>query len=120
MAASPALTKNARLLEEQFSIPDTQLPTMKLPALLSMAVLATVLVSTTASSLAYPPPPRHHHDASLPAAVQRRLAHLGYYHGAIDGDIGPRSRHAIRRYQAEHGLPVTGDIDRPLLRSLGL
>jgi peptidoglycan hydrolase-like protein with peptidoglycan-binding domain len=94
---------------------------MKVPALLASLVFATSLISTTATSVAVPPPPRHHHPGeATPVAVQRRLAHLGYYHGAIDGEIGPHSRRAIRRYQADHGLPVTGEIDRPLLRSLGL
>ena len=48
-------------------------------------------------------------------AMQKR----GYYSGPVDGDIGPRSRAAIREYQAEHGLEANGRIDDPLLRSLG-
>jgi hypothetical protein len=62
--------------------------------------------------------PRYHY--SLEASVQRELARRGYYRGPIDGDIGPGSRAAIRSYQYRHGLPVTGRIDRRLLRSLGL
>lgn len=54
------------------------------------------------------------------ASVQAALARRGYYHGAVDGVIGPQSREAIRSYQASHRLPVTGAIDRPLLRSLRL
>lgn len=54
------------------------------------------------------------------ASVQRALARRGYYHGAIDGDIGPASRRAITRYQVDHGLPVTGTVTSSLLRSLGL
>ena len=53
-------------------------------------------------------------------AVQRALAGRGYYGGPIDGDIGPGSRAAIRAYQADHGMEVTGEIDGPLLRSLGI
>jgi peptidoglycan hydrolase-like protein with peptidoglycan-binding domain len=52
--------------------------------------------------------------------VQRVLRKRGYYLGPLDGDIGPRSRSAIRDYQAEHGLEVNGRIDDPLLRSLGI
>ncbi len=92
---------------------------MKVPALLASLVFATTLISIPASTEAAPPP-HHHPGESIQVAVQRRLAHLGYYHGAIDGEIGPHSHRAIRRYQADHGLRVTGDIDRPLLRSLGL
>ena len=54
------------------------------------------------------------------AAVQSELARRGYYHGPIDGDIGPMSSRAIARYQMDRGLPVTGSITSSLLRSLGL
>ena len=56
----------------------------------------------------------------LAVDVQRALARRGYYSGGIDGDVGPGTRAAIRRYQYEHRLEVTGRIDRSLLRSLGL
>ena len=58
--------------------------------------------------------------SSLEASVQRVLRKRGYYSGPVDGDIGPRSRNAIREYQAEHGLYVNGIIDDRLLRSLGI
>ena len=59
-------------------------------------------------------------ESSLEAGVQRALRKRGYYSGPLDGDIGPRSRNAIREYQAEHGLQMNGRIDDPLLRSLGI
>jgi peptidoglycan hydrolase-like protein with peptidoglycan-binding domain len=34
----------------------------------------------------------------------------------IDGVIGPQSRHAIEAFQADHGLPVAGQIDARLLK----
>jgi len=52
--------------------------------------------------------------------VQRSLARKGYYRGVIDGDLGPRSRAAIREWQADCGLPVTGQVDTRTLRSLAL
>lgn len=52
--------------------------------------------------------------------VQIALRREGYYRGPIDGDIGPGSRYAIRAYQYDNDLPVTGRIDGYLLRSLGL
>ena len=55
-----------------------------------------------------------------PYAVQSALRRRGYYHGSIDGDIGPGTRSAIRTYQSDRGLPVTGQIDGRLLNSLGL
>jgi hypothetical protein len=58
--------------------------------------------------------------SSLEAVVQQELRQQGYYRGAIDGDIGPASRAAIRSYQADNGLSVTGRIDSQLLRALGV
>jgi hypothetical protein len=57
---------------------------------------------------------------SLDARVQTELARRGYYRGPIDGDIGPGSRAAIARFQADHGLAVTGSISGSLLSALGL
>lgn len=59
-------------------------------------------------------------DSSFESDVQRALKRRGYYSGAVDGDIGPRSRAAIREYQADHGLPISGRVDGSLLRSLGI
>jgi hypothetical protein len=60
------------------------------------------------------------HADDLAIDVQRALRHAGYYHGSIDGDIGAGTRAAIRQFQFDHHLEVTGRIDRSLLRSLGL
>ena len=57
---------------------------------------------------------------NLAAEVQRALKRRGYYNGGIDGDIGPASRSAIRSYQEDRGLSVTGRIDRSLLNALGI
>ena len=57
---------------------------------------------------------------NLDLAVQRALARRGYYGGVIDGDIGPQTRAAIRVYQVDRGLPVSGRVDGNLLRSLDL
>jgi hypothetical protein len=54
----------------------------------------------------------------LAVSVQSDLAQRGYYHGAIDGEIGSGSRQAIRAFQAAQGLPVTGMIDPKLLKTL--
>lgn len=57
---------------------------------------------------------------SLTAQVQRKLRGLGYYEGSVDGEIGPITRGAIRAFQRDVGMPVSGRIDAPLLRALGL
>jgi N-acetylmuramoyl-L-alanine amidase len=43
--------------------------------------------------------------------IQLRLANLGFYHGALDGLIGPQSRAAIATFQQRVGLPATGQLD---------
>jgi hypothetical protein len=42
-------------------------------------------------------------SGSRVAELQRRLARAGYYHGAIDGIMGPATRRAIRAYEGDHG-----------------
>jgi peptidoglycan hydrolase-like protein with peptidoglycan-binding domain len=51
-------------------------------------------------------------------AVQKELAKLGYYHGPIDGLIGPQTERAISWFQSVDKLSVTGQIDDPTLKAL--
>jgi flavin-dependent dehydrogenase len=74
---------------------------------------------TTPRYTTYPADRGYTDDATV-AAVQRRLARGGYYHGSIDGVIGPGTRTAIRSFERNNGLPVDGVIDRELLRTMGL
>ena len=48
------------------------------------------------------------------ANLQRALRRLGYDPGPSDGILGARTRAAIRAFQAEAGLPVTGQISEGL------
>ena len=57
---------------------------------------------------------------STVTAVQQRLGRLGYYHGVVDGVIGPQTRSAIAAFESRNGLAVDGAISRPLLNRLGL
>lgn len=43
--------------------------------------------------------------------AQERLNHLHYYVGAPDGVLGPLTDAALRRFQRDHGLAVTGQLD---------
>lgn len=54
------------------------------------------------------------------ANVQAALQQQGYYHGEVDGLIGPLTRAAIADYQRDHGLYTTSTIDQPTLQSLGM
>jgi Putative peptidoglycan binding domain len=50
--------------------------------------------------------------------VQQFLADLGYDPGPVDGAIGPRTRAAVRAFQAHVGLPVDGEISDELYAAL--
>lgn len=52
--------------------------------------------------------------------VQSALAREGYYDGAIDGRLGPATRKALRNYQRDHRLPMSGNIDRSVIDALRL
>jgi peptidoglycan hydrolase-like protein with peptidoglycan-binding domain len=57
------------------------------------------------------------------AAVQDALSRAGYGQLHADGVIGPRTTEAIRRFQADHDLAVTGAVTDSLvveLRVLGM
>ena len=57
-------------------------------------------------------------DANQLMDVQRRLQALGYYEGAIDGNIGSGSRAAIAKFQARRGLNPDGVPDLDLYKAL--
>ena len=60
------------------------------------------------------------YDTATVAAVQRRLGELGYYHGVVDGVIGPQTRGAIAAFEGNHGMIVDGAITTRLLDRIGL
>ncbi len=51
-------------------------------------------------------------------AVQAALSRAAYGPLPVDGVFGPQTRDAIRRFQADHGLPVTGEISDGLIVEL--
>ena len=52
------------------------------------------------------------------AAAQKELAKLRYYHGSIDGVIGPETEKAVRWFQSVDKLPVNGELNDQTLRAL--
>ncbi len=50
--------------------------------------------------------------------VQRELAGLGYYDGALDGQFGPRISQAIRGFEQTIGLKTTGEPSDVLLEKI--
>jgi Putative peptidoglycan binding domain len=56
--------------------------------------------------------------SSEDVGIQQRLANLGFYHGALDGQIGPLTCKAVAEFQARVGFEITGDIDDATLGKL--
>jgi N-acetylmuramoyl-L-alanine amidase len=46
------------------------------------------------------------------SGIQGRLKNLGLDCGAVDNQLGPRTRRALREFQGRHGLPETGQPDQ--------
>lgn len=64
--------------------------------------------------------PGYRYNTATVAAVQRRLGELGYYHGTVDGAIGPQTRGAIAAFESRNGMNVDGMITTRLLDRIGL
>ena len=56
-----------------------------------------------------------HKDQAMIAQVQEQLARLKLFNGPADGLGGPDTEDAIRTYQKQNGLPVTGKPSEDLL-----
>lgn len=51
-------------------------------------------------------------------AAQKELRGHGYDAGPVDGTMGARTRAAVRAYQRDAGLPVTGEVSKELVDHL--
>ena len=54
----------------------------------------------------------------LVLAVQSALRRPGYYSGPLDGLAGPQTEAAITRFQADSGVPATGQASLELIAAL--
>ena len=52
--------------------------------------------------------------------AQERLKVAGHDPGSVDGVWGPQTESAVRAYQQQHGLPVSGALDEATRTALGL
>ena len=102
---------------------------MKTIGLISFAIMATVGLSQPAQGLSdrndgyyYPSDSTYDSLGRVPTVrnVQRALAEDGYYVGDTRGNFCYETRVAVRRYQRDKGLPITGKINDALLQSLRL
>jgi peptidoglycan hydrolase-like protein with peptidoglycan-binding domain len=71
--------------------------------------------ATDEAAAPVPPPAPNPEDIRL---VQQRLAALGYAVGGADGQLGPKTRAAIRTFQARAGLRANGEVSPDLLAAL--
>jgi len=53
-------------------------------------------------------------------AAQQKLNDAGYHAGSADGRIGPKTRSAIRKYQKDQSMTVTGKLDESTLSHLNV
>lgn len=44
--------------------------------------------------------------------VQKALQNAGYYHGTVDGKVGPKTTQAIKDFQTENGLTADGKVGK--------
>jgi Putative peptidoglycan binding domain/Protein of unknown function (DUF1236) len=52
--------------------------------------------------------------------IQQVLLEKGFFHGRVDGRMGPETMSAIREFQQREGIEVTGRIDERTMTSLGI
>lgn len=52
--------------------------------------------------------------------VQKKLIRYGYDCGSADGIAGSQTKKAVKKYQKDNDLTVTGSINAKLLKSLGI
>lgn len=74
----------------------------------AVQVRAGVAVTAAAAPTAAPLPAPRPLDRAGVRDLQRRLTRLGYNTHGADGRIGDRTRSAIRRFERDHDMTVTG------------
>lgn len=96
-------------------------------ALLALASVAALPACATYGDGYYSSQPSGAYASRSPALsqdmvrqVQARLQQAGTYNGSIDGLWGPQTEAAVRSYQQQRNLNVTGQLDGDTLASLNL
>ncbi len=79
--------------------------------MLCMAVASALLITSRSSTMA---------DATRTREIQTRLTEYGYYNGEISGWFDDATVGAIKRFQADNGLNVTGAVDASTASALGI
>jgi photosystem II stability/assembly factor-like uncharacterized protein len=66
------------------------------------------------------PAPANRPPADVVRLAQEALERAGYQIGVADGQLGPRTLAAIKRFQTDRYLPVTGQLDETTVAALGV
>ena len=105
----------------------TKATTSKSPAAKGKALPAskTTPTKSTASKSTKAPAPPKRTGQSQPTAdrykeIQQALADRGFFTGQVDGNWGPSSLDALKRFQASQNLDVDGKLGALSLIALGL
>jgi peptidoglycan hydrolase-like protein with peptidoglycan-binding domain len=77
----------------------------------TVTTTVTTLPSVTTTTIAHPTIQEGTPDTSDTTIVQQRLNVLGYDVGQPDGSFGPTTTAAVKQFQTDHKLPVTGVVD---------
>jgi peptidoglycan hydrolase-like protein with peptidoglycan-binding domain len=93
-------------------------PALPQPALAPPTGVQTISISPPAPATALLGAERPRPGDPRVLHVQRLLADLAYAPGSIDGQLGPSTRAAIMRFEADRNMAQTGQVSDQLLKEL--
>lgn len=88
--------------------------TVCLCLIVGVSYLVTSVVLTPDSSVTYTA------TTSQNKVIQQRLKNWGYYTGAVDGILGPKSISAIKKFQKNNGLVADGIVGPKTAAKIGI
>lgn len=112
---TPELVHAVREYQQDAGLPPSGEVTKELLDHLKFA-LPKVTRAARSAPVAGPTPPPGTRD--YVRVVQAELDARGYAPGPIDGLVGPRTRAAVKRFQTDAGLEVTGNLHERLLEQI--
>ncbi|MDP2913383.1 MAG: peptidoglycan-binding domain-containing protein [Candidatus Omnitrophota bacterium] len=76
----------------------------------AQSVAVETIPPTAQPQMADTKPPITKEKGDKDKDIQRALKNSGFYAGAIDGKVGPRTKNAIKEFQKAKGLVVDGKV----------
>ncbi|MGI9482325.1 MAG: peptidoglycan-binding domain-containing protein [Hyphomicrobiales bacterium] len=118
--SGPVTRKAVRAYQTRFGLPQTGKADEELLAhILYNEKLEQAVRYTGSTTPRTPEANTGRESPSNLAIVQKGLSELGYQPGPIDGQFGEKTRAAIREFQRDRSLAVTGDLSPEMLAELG-